>query len=136
MTEVIGAKLHFEPVGSFLTLRQRHHTGVVDQQIKPVELGAEGIRERLHRVQARQVKLHQRDLRVRHSLLKLLLRALPFGHVAAGHHDLSALFRQHARGFVADAAVRPGNDSDPACLVGNIICGPLCCHGLSPHSLD
>jgi len=49
MTEIVGAELHLETVGRRLPLRQRHHAGIVDQEIERAMSGGEARRlRRLH----------------------------------------------------------------------------------------
>jgi hypothetical protein len=121
VAEVVGADLHLEAVGG-ARLRDRHHAGVVDQD---VDVALEAVGERVHRAEVGEVE--PPDLgRARDRLRRGRAARL----VAHREHDMSAGMAQLARGGEPDAAVGAGDDDGPAALAGKVLGSPLgSCHG-------
>jgi hypothetical protein len=111
--DVVRPELELEAVGCDLTLRRRHHTRVVDEQVDGRALvdqpGAEGG----DRGERGQVQVAQGDVGVGHIGADRRDGGLPLGAVADRHDDLGAGRREAARNTEPDAVGGAGDDGAP-----------------------
>ena len=117
VAEDVRPELHLEAVGR-LAPGQRHHAGVVDEQVEPVEVVGGG--EGLDRVERRQVEPADLGCGGGNLAAQGGEGVGGFAGVAAREDDRRAAPQQAARGLEADAAVGAGHDRDAAGLVGDV----------------
>ena len=123
MAEVVGGKLHLEPVLG-PALGDAHHTGVVDQDVDPaVTLEDPGRRLADRRLRA-EVELDELERRLGHPGADDAGRAGGLVLVAGGHHHMGALGGQRARGLEPKPPVRAGHHRRLTGQVGDVGLGP------------
>src|SRR5882762_5227323 len=84
MAEIVGAELHLEAVCCGLPLRQRHHSGIVDQKIERGVSRGKARGETGDRSKARQIERFVADFGVWKLTANSLDRILTLGVIAAG----------------------------------------------------
>ena len=124
MSQVIGAKLHLKAV-SRLAIRQRHHPGIVDQQIQVGIFSLHRLAKRPHRSQIGQIKRAQNQLCLRSDLPDLRGGLLTFGQIAAGHNDPRPFLRQRQRSLVPQSTIGAGHNGRFPVQIRHICRGPF-----------
>ena len=103
MTDMVGAKLHFETVGGAIE-RGSHHPGIVDQQVDLVEAIGGILGCRAHTVERGEVadeRVHPRA----GSLGNLVGDSGQLGRIAPSQDDMRALGRHRPRGFLPEPRI-------------------------------
>jgi hypothetical protein len=124
LTEVVDAELLFEPVGR-LPARDRHHAGVVAEDIDGAERVGRPRREGPDRREVGQIQLPDRERRARVVGRDVLAGGLGGVDAPAGQHHVGAGAGELAGGLEPDAAVRAGDDHGLSGQVGQVRGGPV-----------
>ncbi len=124
MAEMVGAKLAFVALRGGLALRDRHHAGVVDQQVQAPAAGQERRAESLDRREVGQVELGQLGVAGRRLGVNPFQRRRAPGAVTGGQQHVGTAAGQLQHGLIAQADVAAGDENCPARLVRNVLCGP------------
>jgi hypothetical protein len=120
VAEVVGAERHLVAVLGGAPPRDRHHAGVVDEQVERPVLREHRVRGLLHGGEEREVHAHDVHLGARDRRLDPRRRLLDPPLVARGQEHAGTGARQRERRLVPDAAVRARHERGPALLRGNV----------------
>jgi hypothetical protein len=120
---MVDAELGLEPVDG-PAFGQRHHAGVVDQQVDPVVPIEDGLGGGLDRGERPEVQFDDFHGRRRVRGEDLGLRGFGLVLIACGHHDVRALGGQRSGDGEPDAAVGAAHDREAALLGGNVGSSP------------
>ena len=107
--------------------RQRHHTGIVDQEVDPGIAGPELSGRGPNRRQGRQIQPDGADGSTRDQAGDPCRRLPRLRVIPAGEHDAGAVRGQDPRRLVPEAGIGTGDHGRPAGLIGYAV--PV--HGLS-----
>src|SRR6266487_4083664 len=124
MAEIIDAELHFKAVFCGLPLRQRHHAGIVDQEIERSVSGGKARGEIGHRSKLGQIERLVADFGVWKLAADSLDRISTLGVIAAGEHHCGPGACERQRGLIAEATSGTGNDGGLAAEEWNVCDGP------------
>ena len=113
MPQVVGPHLHLEAIFR-LAQRQRHHAGVVDEDVDDRRPLAQRRRAGAHRGEIAQIEGDLVDLGAARLGAHALGGRFHLAEIAARQDDPRALPGEHARRLEADAAVSAGDDDGAA----------------------
>ncbi len=122
--QMIYADLHFEAVGGFAAGRG-HHPGVVQQNIQPPVVRAEGFSKIADRLLTRQVQRHDFQRCAGNLIQDVIAGGVGTLHAARRQNDVCAFAGQRQRAFKAQPAVGPGDDGGSTPLVGHVFGCPV-----------
>src|SRR5438270_13817151 len=123
MSQVIGAELHLETVGGE-TIRDRHDTGVVAQDVQRLMAQMERVGESPDRREARKIERHHFHVSSRRRRDYLRGGGPRFAEIAACENHLCPLAREFERGFVSDSTVAASYNYRLAGQIGDVVAGP------------
>ncbi len=118
MAQIIGAELHLETVLRLLPLRQRHHAGIVDEEVELLIAGGKAPGEIGHGGETCEIEMLVGDQRIGKPVANALDRPQALCVVAPGEYDDGTGARQRQRRLVAEAARGPGDDGGLAAEEG------------------
>ena len=119
VAQVVRRHLQLETVGG-LPVGRAHHAGVVHQKVEAGVLGQDSFGGPVHGHEVGQIEVDELERRAVEFALHFVARpARPF-LVAAGQDHVRTVLGQCGRRLVADAAVRPGDERNPAGEVADV----------------
>jgi hypothetical protein len=123
VAEVVDAELELEMLLRVIE-RRHHHAGVVDEDVDPVDLDRDFLREHRHRCERREIERDEVHVAVGHRLADPVGSFRALRAAAAAQDHAGALRRERARGLEADPAVRARHHGDAVGEIRNVVLAP------------
>ena len=121
---MVDAELHLKTVFRQLTIRDHHQAGIVDERVNLVMFCAHSVRGFANGGEGGEIEADVIEGPARRCGLQRLNGGARLVFIAAQNGDRRIFFAEHARGFIADAAIAAGDDVGVARKVGQPVGGP------------